>query len=44
MAHEGEDTQVVEIPFPKAMKMIETGEICDAKTIIALQWLKLRKL
>ncbi len=44
MAHEGEDTQVVEMPFPEAMKMIETGEICDAKTIIALQWLQLRKM
>ncbi len=36
---EHEDIQVLEIPLPQAMKMIETGEICDAKTIIALQWL-----
>ena len=41
---EGEDTQVVEMPFDEAMKMAESGEICDAKTIIALQWLKLRKM
>lgn len=41
---EGEDIQVLEMPFQKAMKMVETGEICDAKTIIALQWLQLRKL
>lgn len=41
---EGEDIWVVEIPFGEAMKMMETGKICDAKTIIALQWLKLRKM
>ena len=40
---EHEDIQVVEIPLGEAMEMIKTGEICDAKTIIALQWLKLRK-
>ncbi len=37
-----EDTQVVELEFDEAFAMIETGEICDAKTIIALQWLKLQ--
>ena len=31
------------IPLDEAMNTIETGEICDAKTIIALQWLELRK-
>lgn len=41
---EGEDIQVLEMPFQEAMKMVETCEICDAKTIIALQWLQLRKL
>ena len=40
---EHEDIQVVEIPLGRAVKMIGTGEICDAKTIIALQWLKMRK-
>ena len=39
---EHEDIQVMEIPLDDAVKMVETGEICDAKTIIALQWLKLR--
>lgn len=43
LVDEHEDIQVVEIPLDKAMNMIETGEICDAKTIIALQWLKLRE-
>ena len=40
---EHEDIQIVEIPLAEATKMVDTGEICDAKTIIALQWLKLRK-
>ena len=40
---EHEDIQVVEIPLDEAMQMIKTGEICDAKTIIALQWLELRR-
>ena len=43
LAPEGEDIQVVEIPLNDATKMVETGEICDAKTIIAIQWLQLRK-
>ena len=40
---EHEDIQVVEMPLAEAMKMIGTGEICDAKTVIALQWLQLKK-
>lgn len=44
LATEHEDIQVVEIPFDEAVKMIETGEICNAVAIIALQWLKIRKL
>lgn len=36
---ENEDIQVLEIPLTKAMEMIKNGEICDAKTIIAIQWL-----
>ncbi|OXM69682.1 NUDIX domain-containing protein [Amycolatopsis vastitatis] len=38
LAEEGEDIEVVEFPFPAALKMIETGEIADAKTIMLLQW------
>jgi len=41
---EHEDIQVVELPLSKALEMIKTGEICDSKTIIALQWLKLELL
>jgi len=43
IAAEGEDTQVVVLPFHEAMDMIARGEICDAKTIIALQHLALVK-
>ncbi len=39
---EGEDTQVVVLPLRQALAMIARGEICDAKTIIALQHLALR--
>jgi nudix-type nucleoside diphosphatase (YffH/AdpP family) len=40
---EGEDTQIVVLPFDVAMDMVARGEISDAKTIIALQHLALRK-
>jgi len=39
---EGEDIQVLEIPFHQAFQMVESGEIVDAKTIIAIQWFKAR--
>jgi nudix-type nucleoside diphosphatase (YffH/AdpP family) len=35
---EGEDIEVLELPFVKAMAMIENGEIVDGKTIMLLQW------
>lgn len=41
--HENEDIQVIEIPLKQALDMIETSKICDAKTIIALQWLAQNK-
>ncbi len=43
IAAEGEDTQIVVFPFREAMEMVARGEICDAKTIIALQHLALIK-
>jgi len=43
-AEEGEDIEVIEVPLSDAVKMIETGEIQDAKTIILLQWLWIKKL
>ncbi|WP_410612886.1 NUDIX domain-containing protein [Amycolatopsis sp. lyj-109] len=38
IAEEGEDIEVLELPFTKALEMIGTGEIADAKTIMLLQW------
>ncbi len=40
---EGEDTQIVVLPFREAMDMVACGEICDAKTVVALQHLALLK-
>lgn len=37
-AAEGEDITVLELPFAKALNMIATGEIADAKTMMLLQW------
>jgi len=41
---EGEDIEVLELPFREALAMIETGAICDAKTIMLLQHAQLRGL
>lgn len=42
---EGEENiTVLELPFPQAWKMMETGEIKDAKTIMLLQYAKLNSL
>ncbi|MFE6412499.1 NUDIX domain-containing protein [Streptomyces sp. NPDC057837] len=38
LADEGEDIEVLELPFPTALAMIRGGEIADAKTIMLLQW------
>ena len=40
-AHEGEDIEVLELPFDDAYAMIAGGGIVDSKTIILLQWAKL---
>jgi GDP-mannose pyrophosphatase NudK len=39
-----EDIEVLEIPFKKAIMMMSSGEIQDAKTVILLQHLQLRKI
>jgi nudix-type nucleoside diphosphatase (YffH/AdpP family) len=44
LVSENEDIQVISMPLNEAMEMVETGEICDAKTIIALQWLELGRV
>jgi nudix-type nucleoside diphosphatase (YffH/AdpP family) len=38
LAEEGEDIEVVELPFGEALRRIGTGEIADAKTMLLLQW------
>lgn len=39
---EGEDIEVLELGIDVALRMIETGEIADAKTIILLQHVRLK--
>jgi nudix-type nucleoside diphosphatase (YffH/AdpP family) len=43
LAEEGENIQLLEIPTKTAFDMLNACEISDAKTIIALQWLKNRQ-
>jgi nudix-type nucleoside diphosphatase (YffH/AdpP family) len=44
MEHEQEYIEVLEISFQKALNMIGTGEICDAKTIMLLQYAQINQL
>ena len=44
LAHDGEDIEVLELPFDEARAMIERGEIADGKTILLLQWARLEGL
>ena len=39
---EGEDIEVVRVPFSEALRMAETGEIADAKTVMLLQYAALQ--
>jgi len=41
---DGEDIEVLEIPFLQALHMIETGEIMDGKTIMLLQYAQIHRL
>lgn len=41
---EQENIEVLELPFNKAIEMVDAGEIKDAKTVILLQYLKLHNL
>ncbi len=43
-AHEEENIEVLELSFQQALKMIETGEIKDAKTIMLLQYIRLHDI
>lgn len=40
---EHEDIEVLEVPLADALSMIGTGEICDGKTIMLLQWAALNR-
>jgi len=38
LPEDGEDIEVLELPFAEALAMVVDGRIADAKTIILLQW------
>ena len=42
--HEGEDIEVIRMPFTEALRLIETGDIADAKTILLLQFAALKRV
>lgn len=43
VANEGEDIRVLRVSVDAAQAKVRKGEILDAKTVIALQWLELAK-
>ncbi len=44
VAEETENIEVLELPFIKAIEMISTGEIKDAKTVMLLQFAQIQQL
>jgi nudix-type nucleoside diphosphatase (YffH/AdpP family) len=42
LKEEHEDIEVLEMPFEKAFSMMESGAIRDAKTIMLLQYVKMK--
>lgn len=38
LEHEGEDIEVLELDFDRALAMVASGQICDGKTIMLLQY------
>jgi len=44
LQEETENIEVMEIPFAKAVEMVKTGEIKDAKTIMLLQYAQINRL
>ena len=44
LEHEEENIEVLEIDISEAMKMVESGEIKDGKTIMLLQYIKLNNI
>jgi nudix-type nucleoside diphosphatase (YffH/AdpP family) len=43
-AHEGEDIEILEPEIDMALQMIDDGRIIDAKTILLLQYVRLKRL
>jgi nudix-type nucleoside diphosphatase (YffH/AdpP family) len=41
---EAEEIEVLELPFEKALEMVETGEINDTKTVILLQYIRIKEI
>lgn len=44
LALENEDIRLIQLPLKEAVVQASAGDIQDAKTLIAIQWLELRKL
>lgn len=44
LAHEQENIEVLELEFERAYRMIESGQICDGKTIMLLQYARIHGL
>lgn len=44
LEEEGENIEVLELPFNDALAMIGNGEIMDAKTIMLLQYLRIKNI
>ena len=44
LEHDQENIEVLELPFEKALGMIENGEIRDGKTILLLQYAQIHRL
>ena len=42
LEEEGEDIEILEMPLDEAYEMIGTGKISDGKTIMLLQWAKMK--
>lgn len=44
LEHEHEDIEVMELPFTRALEMMNTGEIKDGKTMLLLQYAQMNQL
>lgn len=44
LEEEGENIEVLELPFEDTLAMIDKGEIMDAKTIMLLQYLRIKNI